>query len=257
MTKRALRRSIIKAFSRGLQSDHFGGAVAAVAPIIVQETNPVLWQDPGTNTASLTFAQATAVGNTLVVHCSHGYFNTLTLTDSAGGTVAGGQWTKEIDDVGFAIPGDGDPLANQNERQHVWVRRNCPAGLTSVSLVTSTGTILGRINIREVSGLSNVAPIVRLSARNVTGQTAVAIAVPGAGFMSCLVRTSPSATPVSASAGSIVRRANFLTDNTTPYTGAVSEHSVHGVTASARDFNSSWPDGASTIGYHGVFIPAA
>jgi hypothetical protein len=224
---------------------------------LIQETNPVIWQDSGTNTASFTFPQATTAGTTLIVHCSHGYFNTLTLTDSGGGTVAGGQWTKEIDDVAFATPGDGDPLANQNDRQHVWVRRNCPAGITNVSLVTSAGTILGRIYIREVSGLSNVAPIVRVSARNLATQTASSVSVSAAGFVSILVRTNPSATPVSASTGSVVRRVNFLTDNTTPYTGAVSEHTVHGISTGARTFDSSWPDGASSIGYHGVFIPAA
>lgn len=237
----------------GVRRKSGGGA----APVVIQETNPVIWQNPGNNTAVYAFPQPTAAGNTLIVHCSHGYFNTLTLTDSGGGTVAGGQWTKEIDDVGFDVPGDGDPLDNQNDRQHVWVRRNCPAGITGVNLVTSAGSILARTYLREVSGLNNMAPIVRLSARALAAQVAAAAAVPGAGFMSVLIRTSPSATPVSASAGSVVRRADFLTDNVSPYTGPVSEHTLHGISSGARSFNSSWPDGASLIGYHGVFIPAA
>lgn len=231
--------------------------VAGPSVSLVQETQPVYFNGDGTTpSVTMTFDQASASGNTLVVHATMGYWSTVTITDSAGGTVAGGQWTVEIDSAAFGPVGDGDPLANSTDRQYAWVRRNCPSGLTAVT-VAQGGNFTTRIYMREVSGLSNVAPIVRTNSRNVASQTAIAISVPGAGFMSSLVRTSPSRTPVSASVGSDVRRLDFLSDNVTPYTGAVSEHTIHGLSTGARSFNSSWPDGACTIGHHGIFIPAA
>jgi hypothetical protein len=255
--KRALRRSIIQALPRGLKADFFGGAVGAVAPVIVQETNPVYWQNYGPTPADYTLPQATAAGNTLVMHIGVGYGHTLTIQDSEGGTVANGAWTREIIEEMFTgVAGNGDPLNDLGGRQHVFVRRNAPAGITSVS-VTNSSAVQVRTYFREVSGLSNEAPIVRVNARAVAGQNATAIAVPGAGFMSALIRTSPSRTPVSASPGSVIRRADFLSDNVSPYTSAVSEHTVHGISSGARSFDSSWADGASTIGYHGIFIPAA
>lgn len=250
-------RSPLSNAVRGVFDPSRGGAPAGPSVLMVQETDPIYFNGDGTtNSVTLAFDQASASGNTLIVHATMGYFDTVTITDSAGGTVAGGQWTVEIDSGAFGTVGDGDPLANQSDRQYVWVRRNCPAGLTSVS-VAKAGNFTTRIYMREVSGLSSVAPIVRTNSRNVAAQSSIAIAVSGAGFMSSLVRTNPSRTPVSASAESVVRRLDFLSDNVTPYTGAVSEHTLHGISSGARSFDSSWADGTCTIGHHGIFIPAA
>ena len=247
----ALKAPIATAFDRR------GGGVAGPSVGLVQETEPVYFNgDSTTSSVVLTFDQASASGNTLIVHATMSYWSTVTITDSAGGTVAGGQWSVEIDSAAFGAAGDGDPLANTADRQYVWVRRNCPAGLTNVT-VAQGGNFTTRVYLREVSGLSNVAPIVRTNSRNVASQSALTVSVSGAGFMSSLVRTNPSRTPVSASADSVVRRLNFLSDNVTPYTGAVSEHTLHGISTGARSFNSSWADGATTIGHHGIFIPAA
>lgn len=226
----------------------------APAMSLIQQTTTIDFLGTAANTSEpYTFGQPSTAGSTLVLLATFGYWTSNTITDSAGGSVAGGQWTLEITDdhSGSASPGSGDPLNTNADRQHVWVRRNAPAGITGVTF-NSTSPIYVRPYLREVSGLSNVAAMTRVSAQAVASQTALAIAAPGAGFLAALVRQSPSVTPVSASAGSTVRRYDAG-----GYSGTVSEHALHGIATGARDFNSSWPDGPSTIGYHGIFIPAA
>ena len=196
----------------------------------------------GNYTAVLPFDSPSTEGSTLVVHASNGFFQTLTLADSAGGSVAGGQWTLET---------DGDPLGGNSGRQYTWVRRNAPAGLTSVTLTNSSEYFTARIYMAELSGLPYGSTIQMLSGVAIASQTALAVAAPGAGFLSVLVRQNPPVTPVSASAGSTVRRYDAG-----GYSGTVSEHWLHGIATGARSFNSSWPDGSVTVGYHGIFIPA-
>ena len=231
---------------------------AASPPLLVQETAPFARSDfNGTTTVSYTFPQASGAGNTLIFLGAVGYGNMLSISDSAGGTSGNGAWTIEVNNTDFSqTPGDGDPLGTSNERQYVFVRRNAPAGITGVVFTCGSTTFASMgVHFAEVSGLSNVAPIVRLNSKGVAGLSAMAIAVTGAGFMTALVRTNPSRTPVSASTGSVVRRQDLI--GMSPYTGAVMDHSIKGLSTGARSFNSSWPDGAATTGYHGVFIPAA
>jgi len=237
----AIRSPIASAFERR-------SAAAASLPVLVQETDPIYTQGTGTTVSTLTFDQASTAGNTLIVHMSAPYFNTITFADSAGGIVTAGQWTRET---------NGDPLANTSVRLYTWVRRNCPAGITSVSITSNASPFNRRIYLKEVSGLDNVAPIQVFSAVAAASQVASAYAAPSAGFLSVLQQFSPSRTPVSASAGTDVRRLNFLSDNVTPYAGAVSEFTAHGSASGARNFDASWADGAATTGYFGVFIPAA
>jgi hypothetical protein len=228
-------------------------SVTPTAPTVslIQQTGTIdFLGDASEASEAFTFDQPSTAGSTLVLLAAFGYWTTNTITDSAGGTVANGAWSLEIINDFSGDPGNGDPLNSTTERQYVWVRRNAPAGITGVTF-TSSSTVFTRPYLIEVSGLSNVAAMTRVNSRNIASQTALAIAVPGAGFMAALVRQSPSVTPVSASGGSTVRRYDAG-----GYSGAVSEHVLHGISTGARDFNSSWADGSVTVGYHGIFIPA-
>lgn len=238
----------VNAVGAGAWSDVKARTPVASGVVVLQENFPVGsgGGSAGTTTATLTLEQPSVSGSTLILGAST-YNGTYTVSDNLGGSSGGGEWVTAVN------------FSHSGGSIYSWVRRNCPAGITSIQVVKNTNYPADqRLYVREVAGLSNVAAIEPLTATGLIAQNAASIAVSGAGFFSGVVRTSPSRTAESASAGSVVRRLDFSdVANTISYTGPTSEHTIHGIAGGARSFDSSWPDGSSDVGYGGVFIPAA